>query len=234
MSRLLSGGYRRPRRKRGPERAPERRPWVPAFAGMTRSNRRLPNSRRRCPKSSPPRGRSPPHRCARFRRGQAAPSARQRRSIFRPSRSSRRQSCRSSNRRRGRGICRRGAMHSMRASPLPADLDQHHLALDERPLVGQIVNLVHRHQPRQLRLDLLDDHPRARGHDGDPRQAVARGRPRRRSGSRYCSRARKTARRRGRGCRARCRPARRPYGARSQPPYHQSVIPGSPLRGAPE
>src|SRR6266481_617491 len=53
------------------------------------------------------------------------------------------------------------------------DLDQRHLALDKGALVGQVVNLVHRNEARQLRLDLLDDHPRSRGHDGDPRQAVA-------------------------------------------------------------
>ena len=60
----------------------------------------------------------------------------------------------------------------MRGSPLPATLISSHLALDKRALVGQIVDLVHRHQARQLRLDLFDDHPRAGRHDGDPRQAV--------------------------------------------------------------
>jgi hypothetical protein len=34
------------------------------------------------------------------------------------------------------------------------------------------VDLVDRNEPRQLRLDLLDDHPCSRGHDGDPRQPV--------------------------------------------------------------
>src|ERR1700737_905010 len=53
------------------------------------------------------------------------------------------------------------------------DLDQRHFALDKGALIGQVVNLVHRNEARQLRLDLLDDHSRSRGHDGDPRQAVA-------------------------------------------------------------
>ncbi len=48
------------------------------------------------------------------------------------------------------------------------NLDQRHLALDKGSLVGQIIDLVNRHQPRQLRLDLLDDHPGSGGHDGDP------------------------------------------------------------------
>src|ERR1700737_1932030 len=52
------------------------------------------------------------------------------------------------------------------------DLDQRHLALDKGALIGQVVNLVHRNEARQLRLDLLDNHSRSGGHDGDPRQLV--------------------------------------------------------------
>jgi hypothetical protein len=42
------------------------------------------------------------------------------------------------------------------------NLDQRHLALDKGLLVSQIVD---RNEPRKLSLDLLDDHPRSRGHD---------------------------------------------------------------------
>src|SRR5262249_39783397 len=52
-------------------------------------------------------------------------------------------------------------------------LDQRHLALDKGPLVRQVVDLTNRYQPRQLRLDLFDDHPRSRGDDRYPRQVVA-------------------------------------------------------------
>src|SRR5271163_501860 len=41
-----------------------------------------------------------------------------------------------------------------------------------RALIGQIVDLAHRHEARKLRLDLFDDHPRPRGDHGDPRQTV--------------------------------------------------------------
>ena len=77
------------------------------------------------------------------------------------------------------------------------------------PSMREVVHLVHRHQPVELRLDLLDHHRRAGGDDGDARQVLASRRSRRPSGSRCCSRGRRTGRPRGRGCPARCRPARR-------------------------
>src|SRR6185312_8517437 len=51
-------------------------------------------------------------------------------------------------------------------------LDERQLALDMGALVGQVAHDVDGHQARELRLDLLDDHARARGHDGDARQAI--------------------------------------------------------------
>src|SRR5690606_6659584 len=54
----------------------------------------------------------------------------------------------------------------------PSDLDQRELAADIRPFVGQVGNRADRHQPTELRLDLLDDHARAGGHDGDAGKPV--------------------------------------------------------------
>ena len=50
------------------------------------------------------------------------------------------------------------------------DLDQRQLALDVRTFQGEVVHLVHRHQPIELGLDLLDHHRRSRGDDGDARE----------------------------------------------------------------
>src|SRR5581483_7624370 len=49
-------------------------------------------------------------------------------------------------------------------------LDEGELALDMRPLDAEIAYRMDGHEARQLRLDLLDDHRRAGGHDGDARQ----------------------------------------------------------------
>ncbi|MBS0524627.1 MAG: hypothetical protein JSS04_13445 [Proteobacteria bacterium] len=54
------------------------------------------------------------------------------------------------------------------------DLHQRQFALDVRALHRQVVHLVHRHQPVELRLDLLDHHRRAGGDDGDARQVLGR------------------------------------------------------------
>ena len=52
------------------------------------------------------------------------------------------------------------------------DLDQRELALDMRPLDGQIGDLVDRHELVEQRLDLLDHLRGAGGHDVDPRAAA--------------------------------------------------------------
>src|SRR4029077_2738086 len=76
----------------------------------------------------------------------------------------------------GRGIDDTGTKHVGEPQRLDTrftpsrDLDQRQLALDIGAFVGQIVHLAHRHEARELRLDLLDNHPRAGGDDGDPRQ----------------------------------------------------------------
>src|SRR6185437_3428251 len=53
------------------------------------------------------------------------------------------------------------------------DLDEGELALDMRAFIGQIAHGMDRHEARELRLDLLDDHRRARGHDRDARARIA-------------------------------------------------------------
>src|SRR3546814_5979236 len=49
-------------------------------------------------------------------------------------------------------------------------LDQGEFAGDMRPLYGQVVHIVHRHQAAELSLDMLDHGGRARGDTGDARQ----------------------------------------------------------------
>ena len=61
--------------------------------------------------------------------------------------------------------------HSLLA--VAADLDQRQFALDMRAVDGEIAHPVHRHQPVELRLDLIDDHRRAGGDDGDARDVAA-------------------------------------------------------------
>ena len=51
-------------------------------------------------------------------------------------------------------------------------LDQRQLALDVRPLGGEVLDPLHRHQLGEQRLDLLDDELAAGGDDVDARQAA--------------------------------------------------------------
>ena len=54
--------------------------------------------------------------------------------------------------------------------PVAGDLHQRQLALDMRALDGEVLDLVHRHQLGQQRLDLLDHGLGAGGDDVDARQ----------------------------------------------------------------
>ena len=55
---------------------------------------------------------------------------------------------------------------------LADDLDEAQLALDRLALDRQVDDPVHRHEPRELALDLLDHGVRAGGHDGDARDVL--------------------------------------------------------------
>ncbi len=78
----------------------------------------------------------------------------------------------------GRGIDHPGAervgepqrLHPVLA--LAAHLDHGELALEMRARDGHVDHAVHRHQPLELVLDLLDHHGRAARHDGDARQVL--------------------------------------------------------------
>src|SRR5262249_47809725 len=78
----------------------------------------------------------------------------------------------------GRGIDHAGAesigepqrLHAVIA--LAAHLDHGELALDVRPRHRHVDHAVHRHEPIELALDLLDHHGRAAGHDGDARKML--------------------------------------------------------------
>ena len=145
------------------------------------------------------------------RPARAGASASMNASSFSVRRSARTRSSRSSRRPRGRGTRRRCAAPRRASSPVADHLDQRHLAREVRPLERQVGDAVHRHQPVELRLDLLDHHLGAGGHDVDA-AAVPRYRPPApRSGCRCCSRGRRTGRSRGPARRPRSRPARRSW-----------------------
>ena len=94
-------------------------------------------------------------------------------------------------------LARKTSASAHRLDPLLAgagDLDQRELALHRRALDGQVVHVVDRHEPAELGLDLLDHRRRAGGHDGDAARGAPRGRSRRRSGCRCCSRGPRTGR----------------------------------------
>jgi len=55
---------------------------------------------------------------------------------------------------------------------LAAHLDHGELALQRRAAAGQIDDAMHRHQPVELILDLLDHHRRTAGDDGDARKVL--------------------------------------------------------------
>ena len=65
---------------------------------------------------------------------------------------------------------------SQRFDPLLAggdDFDERELALDVGAFATQVGDLVDRHQAIELRLDLLDDHGRAQGHQIDAGESLA-------------------------------------------------------------
>ena len=108
------------------------------------------------------------------------------------------------------GVGKPQRLHAVLA--FAAHLDHGELALQRRTGRGQIDDAVHRHQPVELILDLLDHHRRAAGDDGDARQVLlvlGLGDGER---VRCCSRGRRTARSRAPARPARCRPARRACG----------------------
>ena len=74
-------------------------------------------------------------------------------------------------------LARNTSASAQRLDPVLAgarDLDQRQLALDVRAGLGQVDDLVHRHQPLELRADLVDHRGRAVGDDGDPADRVVR------------------------------------------------------------
>ena len=84
-----------------------------------------------------------------------------------------------SNTKRARHAVDQPRMHEVGEAQRPdqplavaGHLDQRQLALDVRPLGGQVLDPLHRHQLRQQRLDLLDDELAAGGDDVDARQAA--------------------------------------------------------------
>ena len=78
----------------------------------------------------------------------------------------------------GRGVdhpCPEGVAEPQRLGPVLAaapHLDHGELALDERLLDRQVVDLVHGNEPLELVADLLDGLARARGHDGNAGQVL--------------------------------------------------------------
>ncbi len=78
----------------------------------------------------------------------------------------------------GLGVDHLGAEHIGEPQRLDAlftdalDLHQRQFALDVRALDGEIAHAMDRHQPVELRLDLLDHHRRAAGDDGDAREVL--------------------------------------------------------------
>ncbi len=104
---------------------------------------------------------------------------------------------------------------STRLSPVLGNLHQRHFAFQRRAFDGEVGDAVHRHQALQLVLDLLDDHRRAGGHDGDAREVLRGIDLGHRQALDVVAAAREQADDAGEDTGSRCPPAPTSYGVRS-------------------